>query len=114
MYQRRNQLAEYLILTILLSVFPGLATADGFLDAPVYRTGREPLGVVAADYNGDGYLDLATVNYEDQSVSVLLNNGDGTFAPPLNSPAGLLPEVLVAGDFNGDGNLACAEADFGV
>jgi hypothetical protein len=41
---------------------------------------------ISADFNGDGKLDLAVAIYEPRvgMVSVLLGNGDGTFAPAAN------------------------------
>src|SRR5205823_4181329 len=36
-------------------------------------------------------------------VGVLLGNGDGTFQPPLEYPAGNLAGPVAVGDFNGDG-----------
>ncbi|MEZ5965838.1 MAG: LamG domain-containing protein [Planctomycetota bacterium] len=42
--------------------------------------GAEPRDVVAFDLDGDGDLDLATANHADNTVSILPNNGDGTFA----------------------------------
>ena len=39
-----------------------------------------PVGLVAADFNADNKLDLATINQTDNTVSVLLGNNDGTFA----------------------------------
>jgi len=35
--------------------------------------------VTTGDFNGDGRLDLAASNFEDNSVSILLGGGDGTF-----------------------------------
>ena len=35
--------------------------------------------MAVGDFNGDGKADLAVANYSDNSVSVLLGNGDGTF-----------------------------------
>jgi hypothetical protein len=60
-----------------------------------------------ADFNGDGLQDLLYVGL-DNSLSVALSHGDGTFANPVS--VGLPPlqcEVTysVAGDLNGDGNL---------
>ncbi|HEY5492853.1 MAG TPA: VCBS repeat-containing protein, partial [Gemmatimonadaceae bacterium] len=41
--------------------------------------GARPWGVTVADLNGDGHLDLASANRDD-GASVMLGNGDGTFA----------------------------------
>jgi hypothetical protein len=68
--------------------------------------GNFPSGGVSnptiADFNRDGNLDVATTS--PGSVSVVLGNGDGTFAPPLGvATDDPYPSGLVAGDFNGDG-----------
>jgi hypothetical protein len=67
-----------------------------------------PGAVITADVNRDGILDLVTVNYSTNSVSVLLGRSDGTFKPAKNYPAGTYPVGLVAADFNGDGILDLA------
>ena len=61
---------------------------------------------MAADFNGDGKLDLAVANYTNPKhchVSVLLGNGDGTFQPPVQLRVGISPAQLVVADFNHDG-----------
>jgi hypothetical protein len=64
-----------------------------------------PIFVAAADFNGDGILDL--VVSDPPYVSVLLGNGDGTFQPPIdNDPfSPTYPAAIGVGDFNGDGKL---------
>ena len=70
-----------------------------------------PIAMVARDFNGDGKLDLAIVNQTTDNVSILLGNGDGTFAQATNSPiaVGKFPVAIAAGDLNGD-----AHADIAV
>jgi uncharacterized protein (DUF2141 family) len=68
-----------------------------------YPVGNYPVGIVAADFNGDGKLDLAVVNDYDSTVSLLLGNGDGTFKPQILISVGTEPNSLATADFNDDG-----------
>ena len=63
-------------------------------------------GLSLADVNRDGRLDIITSNQDDNSVSVLLGDGDGGFAPATGSPfrVGASPYPHALGDVNGDGN----------
>lgn len=65
-----------------------------------------PVNLTAADFNGDGSLDLAVPIYGSSgSVVILLGNGDGTFRAAPGSPVavGAWPNRVAVGDFNGDG-----------
>jgi len=42
--------------------------------------GKQPGGIVAVDLNRDGYRDLVVSNTGDSTLSVLMGQGDGTFA----------------------------------
>jgi hypothetical protein len=66
-------------------------------------TGKNPFAAAAGDFNADGKLDLAVANSGDNTVSVLLGNGDGTFQPAVSYNAGTYPYSVAVGDFNGDG-----------
>jgi sugar lactone lactonase YvrE len=73
-----------------------------------------PGSLVAADFNGDGKLDVAVVgNYVSGGVSMLLGNGDGTFTAMASD---LEPShefrFIAAGDFNGDGIPDLVVTDF--
>jgi FG-GAP-like repeat/Abnormal spindle-like microcephaly-assoc'd, ASPM-SPD-2-Hydin len=59
-------------------------------------------GLVAADLNRDGRLDLVGTG-GDNNVYVLLGNGDGTLQAAQSFAAGLTPASPVVGDFNNDG-----------
>jgi hypothetical protein len=88
-----------------LSILVG--RGDGtFEPAASVTVGRGPRGVVLADFNNDGKLDLATAIsggwFETNQVNVLLGRGDCTFNPPTAFTVGTSPEWIAAGDFNGD------------
>lgn len=72
---------------------PGVSLAVG--DMPDF--------VLATDLNGDSYVDLVSVNHMDDTLTVLLNNGDGTFAEGVTFLTEEGPFTLAAVDINGDG-----------
>ena len=57
-----------------------------------------------ADVNHDAQFDLAVTNNEDDSVSVFLGIGDGTFSTQSKYPMSDSPDAVVVADFDGDGN----------
>jgi tetratricopeptide (TPR) repeat protein len=87
--------------TILLgngSASFSLATGSPFV------VGKFPVAIASADLNGDSHADIVVVNQADNTISVLLGNGDGTFTSALNSPlaTGQAPTSVTIADFNGD------------
>jgi uncharacterized protein (TIGR03437 family) len=70
-----------------------------------FAVGNGPHSLVAADFNGDGNLDLAVANATDGTVTVLLGNGSGGFTAASGSPfpAGADPIFVAEGNFNRDG-----------
>jgi hypothetical protein len=79
--------------------------AQQFSPTEYYRIGlhgAEPNQIVAADFNGDGNLDLAVADTEVGGVALLFGNGDGTFrtAKHMNIAD---PYALAVADMNGDG-----------
>src|SRR5260221_10131239 len=63
---------------------PAQAAGVSFASAGNYGVDRGPVTAVVGDFNGDGKPDLAVVNEStstiSSTVSVLLNNGNGSFA----------------------------------
>jgi hypothetical protein len=76
---------------------------DGtFQNAVTDEVGDNPSALVAGNFTGDGHLDLAVTNSGDNTVSVLLGNGDGTFSDPGQFATTPHATPLIA-DVNGDG-----------
>jgi len=67
--------------------------------------GNGPAGVEVGDFNGDGKLDLAVANLNDNTPLSPLGNRRGTFQPPQTfaSPGMTHPYFVAVGDFNRDG-----------
>jgi hypothetical protein len=56
--------------------------------------------------------DAVTADFDGNSVSILLGDGSGGFAEPLQFPARGRPRALFALDLDGDGDLDLATADY--
>ena len=86
-----------------------------FLLAPQYAAGGGfTYAVATADFNRDGKADLALGDVRNNTVDVLLGNGDGTFRPYVTYSTGWNPYSVVVGDFNGDGVPDLAVTSAGV
>ncbi len=59
--------------------------------------------MAVTDLTGDGIPDVVTTNYLGNSLSVLLNDGDGSFAAQETIPTAVSPVRTVVADVNGDG-----------
>lgn len=101
--------------TMVMMTSPAMATSPISFAAPAtYQPGTfggpfsdESL-MVAGDFRHTGHPDLLVVNFYTSGVTLLKNNGDGTFQTPgTQIPIGSNPGIgtVVTGDFNHDGNL---------
>jgi hypothetical protein len=73
--------------------------------------GESPTGLAIAALDGGAADDVAVVAEFDDSLWVLLGNGDGTFQTPVSYVVGSFPESVAAGDYNADGIADLATAD---
>ena len=89
--------------------FDGSFTASG----QSFAVGTNPHRLTVADVNGDGKPDLVAANYGSGTVSVLLGNGNGTFAGAADlrrRRAARAP--WRSADLNGDGKPDLAVANY--
>lgn len=70
-----------------------------------YPGGNQGRHCAVADLNGDEVPDIAVANGVGNNVSVLLNNGDGTFGETTNYMHGAGLWSVALGDVNADGSV---------
>jgi hypothetical protein len=83
---------------------------NGTFAAPIeFTTGQGPVGIVIADFTGEGKPDVITANYGASSISLLRHNGltgnSAGFLAPVNFSTGNRAEKIAAADVNGNGIL---------
>jgi hypothetical protein len=79
-----------------------LGDGDGTFTTPTpteIGVGADPIFVTVADFNGDGYDDLAVANNDDDDFSILLNSGGNTYTR-TDFPAASEPWSIAVGSFN--------------
>jgi hypothetical protein len=69
-----------------------------------YHVGPRPTDTICADFNGDGYPDIAT-SLKKQSLAVLLNDQKGNFHEPAIYDTFPHNTSLAAADIDGDGDI---------
>lgn len=108
------RLSSIMKIFVLLSVF---WTPDADADDPIFGAKTDyPVvswsrSVFSIDLDGDGDNDLAATNGSSNNVSVLFNNGDGTFQEPVNYDVGVMPYSIFSVDLDNDGDNDLATAN---
>ena len=89
--------------------------AGGFGAATTYRAGpvrdNTPQGILMSDVTGDGHADIVTANIGSSSLSLLVGDGSGEFAPAQSLTAGVGPVMVATGDVDGDGRADLVSLD---
>src|SRR5262249_39035195 len=81
------------------------ASGRGVTRTVAFQAGSLPQRLAAADLDGDGLDDLVTANAGSDSVTIALQQSDGTFAAPRAVAAGVAPSDLAFADVDGAGGL---------
>jgi hypothetical protein len=100
--------ASYSVISVLLG------KGDGTFQEPINIQPPAAVDSIAVgDFNRDGKLDLAEAGTfgSNNSVQILLGNGDGTFRDGANYATGESPESIAVADLNGDSKVDLAIAD---
>src|ERR1700743_3024207 len=92
-------------LVVTFCLFASLSCFSQSFSTKSYPVGSEPAQIITADFNGDHIPDIATATSASFTVSILINNGDGTFRPQLEFATGPRPLGLAAMDWNKDGKM---------
>ncbi|RKH59271.1 hypothetical protein D7W81_27610 [Corallococcus aberystwythensis] len=91
--------------SVLFGTGAGSFGAPTFIGIP--NTGGVQSTIACRDLNSDGFSDIVVTSPASARLSVLINQGDGTFAAPVaysNSASGQTAGIAF-GDANGDGTL---------
>lgn len=69
-----------------------------------YSVSEGVRGMAVPDLNGDGWDDIVTANRAGNNISILLNDGTGSFEPAIEIDSGFQGETSIAAtDLNADG-----------
>ncbi len=97
-------------LRVLMNRDDGSGLYHPFLQPPT-ETDLGPSPNEVADYDNDGFQDVATANYIPSTVSVVLGDGDGTFSLQQSVSVANTPHGLATLDVDGDGDLDLVTAN---
>jgi len=92
---------------VMITAFSTSRAAGLFGDRTDYTVGSNPKDVAAADLDADGDPDIIVANQHtfsagNDSISILFNNGDGTFQDDIKYFTGNSPVALEAVDLDND------------
>ncbi|RXZ79780.1 VCBS repeat-containing protein [Paenibacillaceae bacterium] len=95
-----------------------IGTGSGQFEAAVnYGLDGFAQSIIIADFNRDSKWDVAVASFipdtNENKVSVLQGNGDGTLKANIQYEVGAQPLSASVADFNGDGKLDAAVANYG-
>ncbi len=111
----------YLDITIVnedtadLRVFMNRADGTGLFHPflqPTFGVGPRASPSEPSDFNRDGVVDICVANINENTVSILLGNGDGTFGLQQKITVGLAPRGIAVLDVDGDGDTDIVNTNF--
>ncbi len=106
----QNKIKIFRFLSLFLIVYKSLGCGlelpspppDIFYKYNELKVGRGPAYLISVDLNLDNLPDLVSANAKNNTLSVLLSNGDGTFKKTLTFPVASEPTTISTSDINSD------------
>ena len=86
-------------------LYVGLQTSSGGLQQTILPVESLLISFDVADINRDAILDVITLDFDDEALSVRLGNGVGGFGPRVVGASSVAANQLTVGDLNHDGRL---------
>jgi hypothetical protein len=80
---------------------------------PTFPVGQQASPSEPSDFNRDGNTDICVVNIASGTVSILLGNGNGTYAPQQVVNVGATPRGNAVLDADGDGDIDIVNTNYG-
>ncbi|MFQ5709374.1 MAG: FG-GAP-like repeat-containing protein, partial [bacterium] len=80
----------------------------------IFSAGNGPTSLTGGDFNEDGFVDLAVVNFHDNTVTIHTNDKTGAFFPSQTITTAQHPVYAEAQDYDNDGHLDLSVLIFGV
>jgi hypothetical protein len=80
---------------------------------PTFPVGQQASPSEPSDFNRDGNTDICVVNIASATVSILLGNGNGTYAPQQVVNVGATPRGNAVLDVDGDGDIDIVNTNYG-
>jgi hypothetical protein len=101
------------VAAIIVSGCSGSGKTEPSFEIKIINAGKGAGSIEPADFNKDGFPDLAVANAKDSSITILLANGKGNFTEAQGSPfrANRFPNDIAIADLDNDGNLDLAIAN---
>jgi hypothetical protein len=96
-----------------LSIFKNISTSGNisFISPVKLTTPSTPIGIGIGDFDKNGWLDIVTVNYDNNSLSIFSNKGifntlsASNFNAPFKLITGLNPITIDVADLDGDSKV---------
>ena len=99
-------------LRVFLNRADGNGTFLRFL-SPTFAVGNRASPSEPADFDGDGAVDICVANINDNTISILLGAGDGSFGVQQVIPVGSAPRGIAVLDVDGDGDVDVVNTNSG-